>query len=459
MNARFFFQLCAVGLLIGSSQAARAQARNGDILVPEYLTGSVVNIRGGGNFAGVPRFATGLSNPMSVCQGPGGHIYVTEFTAGQVTIITQGGDFTNAAPFAFNLSGAASLWCSPTQIIVSELNPTPAQITDITAGGNYAGVAPFARIQRNPASLLRDSNGRLWVSSFNDGIIDITAGGTFTSGPFFAANNLPASRSSIALAQMGSMLLVGNEHTDQIFDFTAGGNFTTLPVFALVDGVIGLRFIPQTGQLLASSELDDAIYDITAGGDFRDGDPPFATGLDPNDVSQLAYVSLGGCGDGAVDAGEECDDGDVDQTDECTNECRFAVCGDGFVRSGVEECDDGNSDDTDACRSNCEEAFCGDGFVQAGVEACDDGNTVDGDGCSAVCVIEPAPCGDAGHGPDAGPAVDAGLLADERSSSGDGAGGCSAAPGASGLGAGFTVAFGLLAVALLRRRRHERRRA
>src|SRR5262245_62454175 len=105
IRRRVLFLSVATGLLAsGHAPTARAQARDGDILVPEYSNGSVVNIRGGGNFAGATRFATGLTTPMSVCQGPGGHIYVSEFTAGQVTIITQGGDFTNAAPFASGLS-------------------------------------------------------------------------------------------------------------------------------------------------------------------------------------------------------------------------------------------------------------------------------------------------------------------------------------------------------------------
>ena len=45
------------------------------------------------------------------------------------------------------------------------------------------------------------------------------------------------------------------------------------------------------------------------------------------------------CGNGAVEPGEECDDGNTDNTDACPSNCRNAVCGDGFVRAGVEECD------------------------------------------------------------------------------------------------------------------------
>jgi cysteine-rich repeat protein len=61
-------------------------------------------------------------------------------------------------------------------------------------------------------------------------------------------------------------------------------------------------------------------------------------------------------------------------------------CGNGRVEAG-EECDDGNQSDTDACLSTCKWATCGDGHVRAGVEDCDDGNTIDGDGCSSTCLL------------------------------------------------------------------------
>lgn len=130
------------------------------------------------------------------------------------------------------------------------------------------------------------------------------------------------------------------------------------------------------------------------------------------------------CGNGTVNAGEECDDGNQDNTDSCTTSCKNPRCGDGFTQPlswQPEQCDDGNQSDTDACTSQCRHARCGDGFVRAGVEQCDygvvgsscnmqckipvcgdgktegleycdDGNTANGDGCSAQCVTE-APSG------------------------------------------------------------------
>lgn len=57
------------------------------------------------------------------------------------------------------------------------------------------------------------------------------------------------------------------------------------------------------------------------------------------------------------------------------------VCGNGKMEA-AEQCDDGNRDDGDGCSSRCrKEGGCGDGVLQED-EECDDGNRIDGDGCS-----------------------------------------------------------------------------
>ncbi len=103
------------------------------------------------------------------------------------------------------------------------------------------------------------------------------------------------------------------------------------------------------------------------------------------------------CGDGSLDAGEECDDGNSNDGDGCASDCTIQpVCGDGSLDAG-EECDDGNSNDGDGCASNCTiemgGPFCGDGQLDTG-EECDDGNNVGGDGCASNCTLESgAVCG------------------------------------------------------------------
>ena len=97
------------------------------------------------------------------------------------------------------------------------------------------------------------------------------------------------------------------------------------------------------------------------------------------------------CGNGTVDAGEECDDGNQSNNDACLNNCRHAVCGDSFLWVGQEACDDGNASNTDECLTDCTHATCGDSFLWIGHETCDDGNTTDGDACDSLCQVEALP--------------------------------------------------------------------
>ncbi len=128
--------------------------------------------------------------------------------------------------------------------------------------------------------------------------------------------------------------------------------------------------------------------------------------------------SLAGCGDGVIDAGEQCDQGggNVSNGDGCSSTCQIeagftcsgtpsvctmtAVCGDGVI-AGTEQCDDGNTANGDGCSATCTvqtgfscsgnpsicTSVCGDGIV-VGTEQCDDGNLVNGDGCSATCIVQ-----------------------------------------------------------------------
>ncbi len=119
----------------------------------------------------------------------------------------------------------------------------------------------------------------------------------------------------------------------------------------------------------------------------------------PNACRSTCQVAS--CGDGVVDAGEQCDDGNNVGCDDCDPSCHVEVghvCGDGILFPGCDEqCDDGaaNDDTTpNACRTTCVPPSCGDGVLDAG-EGCDDGNTTSCDGCSEFCVPEPGlVCGD-----------------------------------------------------------------
>jgi cysteine-rich repeat protein len=84
------------------------------------------------------------------------------------------------------------------------------------------------------------------------------------------------------------------------------------------------------------------------------------------------------CGDGDVDAGEECDDANPTTGDGCTPGCRAEECGDGTLQPTLgEECDDGNTTPSDGCSPNClieaclDDPDCDDGVFCNGFESCD----------------------------------------------------------------------------------------
>jgi cysteine-rich repeat protein len=106
-----------------------------------------------------------------------------------------------------------------------------------------------------------------------------------------------------------------------------------------------------------------------------------------------------GCGDGVVqwELLETCDDGANGDSfaDGCRDDCSANACGDGRLDAG-EDCDDGDLDDLDGCDASCADedgvASCGNGVLEAG-ETCDDGNVDAGDACDEDCA---RPCDDAG---------------------------------------------------------------
>ncbi len=114
---------------------------------------------------------------------------------------------------------------------------------------------------------------------------------------------------------------------------------------------------------------------------------------DEDGCGSLCLVEAGFCGDAIVQKGlgEQCEPSTFDRSLSfiCGPDCRFHsfTCGDGRVDAG-EECDEGlrNSDGPNAhCRTNCSFARCGDATLDTVTEQCDDGNKLGGDGCDKYC--------------------------------------------------------------------------
>jgi cysteine-rich repeat protein len=95
---------------------------------------------------------------------------------------------------------------------------------------------------------------------------------------------------------------------------------------------------------------------IQCGGQIDSGDPN-GSGSDESQRATGGCVegqcAPANCGDGVVQAGEECDDGNEIGSDECSNHCKWARCGDGILHIG-ESCDHGEKNGSeDSCTSEC----------------------------------------------------------------------------------------------------------
>ncbi|CEL97712.1 unnamed protein product [Vitrella brassicaformis CCMP3155] len=116
------------------------------------------------------------------------------------------------------------------------------------------------------------------------------------------------------------------------------------------------------------------------------------------------------CGNGRLDAHEECETSNTTGSTESCQSCRYegvSRCSDGIVQPS-EECDDGDTSSGDGCDSGCKiekgyectrppassgelsecSTVCGDSILVEAMEQCDDGNLLSGDGCNVTCGIE-----------------------------------------------------------------------
>lgn len=172
----------------------------------------------------------------------------------------------------------------------------------------------------------------------------------------------------------------------------------------LYDYDLGRSLLIAGALLLACAPVPSEVETGPSGGPGDTGDtgdttmgPISGTADDTSDATMGGTDETGPsfdpiCGDGLVEAPEECDLGPLNGSGMyCTNDCASNVCGDGYLGPG-EGCDDGNLSNDDLCTSECGPTSCGDGALQ-GMEQCDDGeNNAENAGCLPSCQL--ATCGD-----------------------------------------------------------------
>lgn len=223
----------------------------------------------------------------------------------------------------------------------------------------------------------------------------------------YASDNLVANNVFVASADLLLQSDAGN--TGNLLDhnlwFAAGGPAAARFVWNGDEHVGFAAYRAATGQDAHSLFADPLLADpaagdvhLTAASPAIDaGDPAFVPGAGETDLDGGARVlgprvDLGAdeatrCGNGAVEAPEQCDDGDLVSGDGCDANCTTTGCGNGIVTAG-EQCDDGGTAPGDCCSPTCQ-------LDPAGT-ACDDGDACTrNDACAAgACAGLPAPATD-----------------------------------------------------------------
>lgn len=319
-----------LGLLVLGT-ATTATATPGDLLVAEPTSGSVLEFSAGGDLSGAERFATGLSDPLGLCVGPGGEIYVAESSTGEITIITEGGDFSGAAPFAWGPFTPLGLWCTETAIFVS-VPPPVTLIADITDGGELAMTAEIhATGLPTPVGFARDDTGALFSASFD--VFDVSMPGDYSGALPFATG-----RPITTLAWTGSALWGGDVTSPAIYDLSEGGDLSsaaavvTLPTVGMghVDGLLAT----SDGRIFATT--GDQIYEVASGGD-HSGDAPFASGLSTGERGYTGMVEH------VCSADADCADADA------CNGAELCVDNECVAPQGPLSCDDEDACTADGC--------------------------------------------------------------------------------------------------------------
>jgi cysteine-rich repeat protein len=162
------------------------------------------------------------------------------------------------------------------------------------------------------------------------------------------------------------------------------GNLLALTSITLNTGaVISGRALARNGAVtMDTNSISTLACTIAVGDDAGPG------GQDAGSGSDAPGMDAGsGSGSGSGSGGGSGSDAPPSDAGVPTPDCAAPICGNGLVEAG-EDCDDGNLDNTDACDTTCHLLYCcGNGILEPG-EQCDDSDRLPGDGCSATCMTE-----------------------------------------------------------------------
>jgi cysteine-rich repeat protein len=258
--------------------------------------------------------------------------------------------------------------------------------TGVDCGGPCAACA--GGCQSNPLAITAATassayNGSFAASAAIDGSLATRWSSTF-SDPQWLIADLGVTR-HVSRVVLRWEAAASSSYDVQVGDSTSGP-WTTLYTTNAGDGGNDDLTVSGNGRYVRmysrarTTPYGDSLYEIEVYGDINTA---CGGGAPPPPV----------CGNGVLETGEQCDDGNTVNSDNCSNTCITATCTDGVLNHGETGVDCGGP--CAACAPP--PPVCGNGVVEAG-EQCDDGNAVNTDSCTNACITATCTDGAQNHG-------------------------------------------------------------
>jgi cysteine-rich repeat protein len=303
----------------------------------------------------------------AVTPGSGGAVSV----AGGVVTFTPAPDATGPAAFSYRVSDGTTTDVGAVTVTITPVNDAPVAVADaaITAE-DTALVIATATLTANDQDVDGDPLVVTAITAAGGGTVELRGDGTIAFTP------TPDTSGPAAFSYTVS---------DGTLTSTAAVAITVTPVndapVALDRAASTMEELPVSITLMATDAESDSLT-------FAIATPPAHGALSGDGATRLYTPEPGFTGiDTFTYTASDASDTSAPAT--VTIEVHAnPLCGDGDLDAG-EDCDDGNRADQDGCSRACENEVCGDGAVQYALgEQCDDDNAADGDGCSAACQLE-----------------------------------------------------------------------
>jgi len=251
----------------------------GDVIAKNNY-GEVYDVTAGGTFGFTSKLATiGTADTGKVAfSADDSTMYVSNPNTGNIYVITSSGASSAFATGLINPKGL--LRTSSGQLLVAESGP--GRIIDITAGGNFSSQTAFASNMSAVDDLAQTSDGRLFAATLNGTIYNMTGGGAMNAGNVFASTSFGVDN---LIAAPGGGLLAANPNSEAVFAISGTGGAS---VFASGLPFNSVAYAPDGKLLAVASNATGNVYDISAGGNIVS--PPVLATVSDDALNNLTSV-------------------------------------------------------------------------------------------------------------------------------------------------------------------------